>query len=169
MKQLYLVRHAKSSWSEPSLADFDRPLNKRGKRNAPFMGKRLRDKEICPDLLISSGAKRARKTAGIIAREIGYPKDKIVITNALYTADMMDLLEIVREMDKQFDNVMLVGHNYVITEFAEWLTGTLLGNIPTSGIACIQFDHPWKKVSESSGSLLFFDYPKLHEDGSKRE
>ncbi len=78
MKTLYLVRHAKSSWSNPALSDFDRGLNKRGKRNAPVMGKRMVVDGVKPDLIVSSPAKRALKTARIIAKEIGYPRKNIV-------------------------------------------------------------------------------------------
>lgn len=166
MKQLCLVRHAKSSWSDPRLADFDRPLNKRGKRNAPLLGKRLREYKICPDLLISSGAKRARQTAQIIAQEMGYAKPRIILSDALYTADRSALVELVRTMDQGVNSLMLVGHNFVITEFAEWLSGSVLGNIPTSGAACIECDASWETVAHGSGTLVFFDYPSLHKDES---
>jgi phosphohistidine phosphatase len=78
MKTIILVRHAKSSWKDLSLDDFDRPLNKRGKINAPLMGEKLKERQIMPDLILSSPAKRARKTATTIAKKIGYPKKKII-------------------------------------------------------------------------------------------
>ena len=84
MKTVILVRHAKSSWKDSSLKDYDRPLNKRGKRDAPFMGKKIREREILPDLILSSPAKRARKTAIRVAEEIGYPKEKIQYDDKMY-------------------------------------------------------------------------------------
>ncbi|MDH3269487.1 MAG: histidine phosphatase family protein, partial [Ignavibacteria bacterium] len=84
MKTIYLVRHAKSSWKDQGLQDYDRPLNKRGKRDAPFMGEVLNDKKIRPDFIISSSAKRAKKTALEIAAKIGYPHNKILFNEEVY-------------------------------------------------------------------------------------
>jgi phosphohistidine phosphatase len=163
MKTLYLIRHAKSSWSDPTLSDFQRPLNKRGKRDAPFMGRRLREAGILPDLIISSAAKRAAKTAGIIAREIGYDKKDIDFRDEVYSSDILQLLAIIRSTRAGIDSLCLVGHNYVITDLAEWLSGTSLVNIPTCGIVALSFaGGTWEAIGEDAGQLLFFDYPKLH-------
>ncbi len=163
MKHLYLIRHAKSSWSDPRLADFDRPLNKRGKRDAPFMGQRLAATSTNFDLIVSSGAKRARKTARLLAREINYPKEAIVYQNDIYTSNLFTLLSVIKKTGNQINALALVGHNHVITECAEWLSGEHLVNIPTSGIAAIRFEiDAWEKVDREAGTLVFFDYPKLH-------
>lgn len=165
MKRLFLIRHAKSSWSDPSRVDFDRPLNKRGKRDAPFMGKRLAEYSIRPDLVVSSSAKRAQKTARLVCREIDYPKEAIVFTEKLYTSDLFQFTGIIRNTSETVASLALVGHNYVITECAEWLTGRAIVNIPTSGIVGIELDiKKWREVVEQSGTLLFFDYPKKHRD-----
>ena len=170
MKELYLVRHAKSSWSDSRLSDFERPLNKRGKKDAPLMGQRLSDLSICPDLVIASSAKRARKTARIICRRIGYGKERIILTDTLYTSELGQLLEIIRSTGSKINSLALVGHNFVITDLAQWLTGKAIGNIPTCGIVSIAFDiKDWQQVDEQSGRLVFFDYPKKHHDRSSRE
>jgi len=163
MKTLYLIRHAKSSWSNPALSDFDRGLNKRGKRNAPFMGKRLADYNVLPDLILSSPAKRAKKTAKIIAKTIGYPKKKIVYDETIYHAAVQDMLRIVSTASDSNNALFLVGHNYAITEFAELLTNRRINNIPTSGIVAVTFPfEQWKRVGFGKGKLEFFDYPKKH-------
>lgn len=164
MKQLYLIRHAKSSWNHPDLSDIDRPLNKRGKRDAPFMGQRLASASICPDLMVSSPAHRARKTARIIAGEVGYNKSDILFKSEIYTSDLIELLTVIGATEKSVDSLALVGHNHVITECAEWLTGASIVNMPTSGIVAVEFaGEDWHGLKKHSGSLIFFDYPKLHE------
>ena len=123
MKRLYLVRHGKSSWKDPDLPDMERPLNKRGKRDAPRMGKRLNTRGIEVDGILSSPAKRALRTARLIAREIGFPVKTIVVDEAVYTGDVSELLEVVRDMDASLDKVMLFGHNPALTMLANYLTG----------------------------------------------
>ena len=165
MKRLYLIRHAKSSWAEPGLRDFDRPLNNRGKLDAPFMGKRLADQGIRPDLMLASPAKRARKTAKCIAEAVSYPAKEIVFIDAIYEAAVADLFGIVGQAPDDVDVLFLVGHNYAITDLAESLTGQSLGNIPTGGIAGIEFAvSAWSEIALGSGRLLFLDYPKKHDD-----
>ena len=117
MKILILVRHAKSSWKNAYLLDIDRPLNKRGQRDAPVMGKRLAERDSTPDFLISSPATRALTTAEIIAQEIEYPVEDIVVDERIYGADVDDWLEIVQDLDDGWDCVMCFGHNPGITDF----------------------------------------------------
>jgi phosphohistidine phosphatase len=163
MKRLYLIRHAKSSWNNPDLADSERPLNKRGKRDAPFMGKCLKKYEAHPDLIMSSPAKRALKTANIIAKEIGFPKGKIVSNESMYMGSVATLFEVIRNIDESYNHVMLFGHNPDLTNLAEYLTNYPVDNIPTCGIFCMDFDiDSWKDISEGKGTLVFFDYPKKH-------
>lgn len=127
------------------------------------MGGRLAEAGICPDLMVASSARRARKTAGIICREIGYDKKKLVLTEKLYTSDLMQLLEVIRTAGNEKASLGLVGHNFVITELAEWLTGETIINIPTAGIVGIEFaTERWEDVDAGAGRLLFFDYPKKH-------
>ncbi|WP_136797701.1 SixA phosphatase family protein [Desulfosediminicola ganghwensis] len=169
MKELYLIRHAKSSWSNPGLDDIERPLNKRGKRDAPFMGSRLKKYGVRPDMVYTSPAKRARKTAGTIAECVGYPQERIQQRGDIYTADMNKLLLVVRQTENRIRRLFLVGHNYVLTDFAEYLTNEPLGNVPTCGIVGIAFDiDGWHQVGEAGGHLQFFDYPKRHPEHSRK-
>jgi phosphohistidine phosphatase len=170
MKQLLLIRHAKSSWANPDLTDFDRPLNKRGKRDAPYMGKLLAAQNICPELIIASPAKRAKRTAKTIAAKIGYDEGSIIYREDIYMSGFSGLLKAIASTDNSINSLALIGHNYAITELAEWLTGKVIGNIPTCGIVSIEFTDPsWNKIIEHSGRLIFFDYPKLHTVRSKGE
>lgn len=166
MKTIILVRHAKSSWKDPGLKDFDRPLNKRGKMDAPFMGEKLKDKQMLPDLILSSPAKRARKTATKIAKAIGYPKKKIKYRDIMYHSDARFLLDMVRKLDDKYEKIMLFGHNPGFNEFADMLLKeNPVFNIPTTGVYCIRFDvDSWKKVREGEGESVFFDYPKRYKD-----
>ncbi|MFT5619255.1 MAG: phosphohistidine phosphatase [Arenicella sp.] len=161
MKTLYLFRHAKSCWEDASLDDFDRPLNKRGKRDAPMMAKRLLEKEILPDLILSSSAKRAGKTARKVAKGIGYPKKEIEYKRAIYDSDEEDLLQLINSISDTYESIMLFGHNPEFTGFANELTNEVIDNIPTSGVVCIEFDvENWAEIEMGKGKLLFFDYPK---------
>lgn len=160
-KTLYLIRHAKSSWDNTSLSDHDRPLNKRGKRDAPFMAKVLRKKGIKPDLIISSTALRALDFAKIIAEELDYSRKKIIATKDLYMADERKMLEILRSADDSLNTVFIIGHNPYITEFANSLCNHNLDNIPTSGIFCIEFHvKKWNEINPGTGKFVSFDYPK---------
>ena len=161
MKRLFLVRHAKSSWDDPSLDDIDRPLNNRGKKNAPEMGLRLRKQGIIPDLLISSPAKRAHSTARKISEAIGYPEKSILIDDRLYHGSSNSMLAILHELKKKINSAMLFGHNPGFTDFANTLCGINIYNIPTAGIVAIDFSvETWAEVDYSKGELVFFDYPK---------
>lgn len=163
MKRVYIIRHAKSSWKDPTLDDFDRPLKKRGKRDAPFMGKRLKAHHVLPDLILSSPAKRAAATAKIIAKEIGYPKKQIVYEPALYEAGIATLLGILRQLNENVQQAALFGHNPGLTSFAEYVSGALIENIPTCGIFCVDFPaDSWQEIGEGKGTVVFFDYPKKH-------
>lgn len=160
-KTLYLIRHAKSSWDNTSLSDHDRPLNKRGKRDAPFMAKVLRKKGIKPDLIISSTALRALDFAKIIAEELDYSRKKIIATKDLYMADERKMLEILRSADDSLNTVFIIGHNPYITEFANSLCNHNLDNIPTSGIFCMEFHvKKWNEINPGTGKFVSFDYPK---------
>lgn len=169
MKRLYLIRHAKSSWSNPGLDDIERPLNKRGKRDAPFMGERLKKYQVCPDLIYTSPAKRARKTAKQIALCVGYPVENIIQKGDIYTSDLNRLLVVIQQTSADVNTLFVVGHNYVLTDMAEYLTGETLINIPTCGIVGMDFEiDSWRDVHGDRAEMLFFDYPKKHA-GSRPE
>lgn len=163
MKRLYLVRHAKSSWKNLDLPDIDRPLNKRGKRDAPFMGERLTKYNAKPDIIISSPAKRALTTAKIIAKKIGYLKEKIEIKDSLYGAAIPTILNIIHYLDDSIHEAILFGHNPEFTALANYLTKYNVENIPTCGIFCVDFEvESWKDIAEGNGIFIFFDFPKKH-------
>ena len=160
-KTLYLVRHAKSSWSDPSLSDRDRPLNKRGRRNAPDMGDRLVARGHRPDLIISSPAKRAFTTAKIIARKLDYAKSGIVMDESMYFAGVGGMVKMLERVDYGYQKVMIVGHNPAMTSLMNSLSGSDVYNMPTCAIAIIGYDMAsWSDLSSEDGSLLEYDFPK---------
>jgi phosphohistidine phosphatase len=166
MKTLYLVRHAKSSWKHPELSDLERPLSKRGKIEAPFMGKLLMKKKEVPELIISSPAKRALSTAKRLAEEMEYSKKNIVAANDLYMADLEDFNTVITEYGKSNESIMILGHNPGLTTFANYISSSNIDNIPTSGVVRIDLDiASWKEISNQKGNLVFFEYPKKYAEG----
>ncbi len=167
MKTLYLIRHAKSSWTDPDLADFDRPLNDRGKRDAGRMGKRLKEREVVPDLMLSSPAERALTTCTRMAEILGYGTTRIKTDRKLYHADEEDIINTVKELNDKNDVVLVFGHNPGLTGFVNLLSNddNLIDNVPTCGIVCFTFhvDH-WKEVKFGKGKFIFFDFPKSKDD-----
>lgn len=161
MKTLTLVRHAKSSWKDHSLTDRERPLNKRGKRDAPEMGRRIAAAGIRPSLIVSSPAVRAWTTARIIAEEIGYPREFLQRDDALYLASVNGILDVIVAQDAGFNNLMLVGHNPGFTEFANYLVPGLTDNIPTAGVVSVELDtDSWSFYDKPGTKLLLYDFPK---------
>jgi phosphohistidine phosphatase len=161
MKTLILIRHAKSSWDNTALSDFERPLSDRGYRDAPRMAKRLKEKDLAPNLLLASPANRALTTAKIIAEGIDYPVENIQTNRSIYHAGEDELLSIVQHLPDSTDVVMLFGHNPGFTDFANSLTNSRIDNIPTCGIFSCQFDaDSWQDVNWGNGKVLFFDFPK---------
>jgi phosphohistidine phosphatase len=163
MKNLIVIRHAKSSWGDPALADFDRPLNKRGKRDAPLMGGILKSRGLIPDRVVSSPAKRARKTAKLIAGEIGYDTEAIDLKENLYLAEMPVLIELIRGLDDAWNRVYLIGHNPGLIDLVGRLAGETITHLPTCGVASIEFEvDSWTHLMAGAGRLAFFDYPNQH-------
>lgn len=161
-KLLIIGRHAKSSWHDAHLSDRERPLNKRGEHDAPVMGNRLAKRGICPDLIITSPATRALRTAEAYARALGYPLDKMQINPEQYAASVPVLLSLLRQTNNACRSLLMVGHNPESTDLANILGGLSLTNVPTSGIVALEFAVPsWQDLQAGSGTLLFFDYPKL--------
>ena len=160
MKKVYLIRHAKSDWKK-SVDDFERPLNKRGKKDAEFMANRLKNFGVKPDIIYSSPAKRAKSTAKIIAKVLEYPKSSIVYVDKLYEATIEDYISTIKSVPESFDEVFIIGHNPVITEVGELLSDTILTSMPTCSIVCLEFET--EKFSQiEQGRVVFFDYPKKH-------
>lgn len=160
MKTLFLVRHAKSSWDDPALADKDRPLNERGKRDAPKVGERLAKAGAKPDLILSSPAKRALTTAEIIARKLGYKRKNIVVDDRLYAVESEILLDVIHQLDDGAECVMLFGHNPELTKLAHRLSGKIC-HMPTCAVAELTFDVKlWKRIGEVSPSMVAVGHPR---------
>ena len=167
MKRLVVVRHAKSSWKDPGLRDFDRPLNKRGKTDAPEMGRRLARRSLIPDRLLASPARRAIRTAEIIAGAIGFPAGRITRMDRLYGAGVADLLGILQRLDDAEQTVFLVGHNPGLTDLINSICSTFLDNLPTCGLFCADFEiSSWKEIDRRRGRCVFMDFPKHPSDAS---
>lgn len=162
MKQLILVRHAKSSWSNPHLKDFDRPLNERGLRDAPAMANHLKQLGIVPDSIISSAANRAEKTARIMAEVLLGDADQVLSDKDLYAASAEYLLAQIKIIDNQVEQLMLVAHNPSISELLDLLVDGGAGqDMPTCSVAVIGLDvSDWKLVMPGTGVLEQFAGPK---------
>ncbi len=161
MKILTLVRHAKSSWKDTSLADRDRPLNKRGKRDAPEMGRRIAAAGIRPSLIVSSPAVRAWTTARVVADAIGYPREFLQRDKNLYLGTVSSILDVIVAQDNGFNSLMLVGHNPGFTDFANYLVPGLTNNIPTAGVVSVELEtDDWSLHDKPRARLLLYDFPK---------
>lgn len=160
-KTIYLVRHAKSSWKDSSLSDIDRPLNKRGRRSAPDMGKRMLAHGHVPELIVSSPANRARSTAGKIAGQLDFDPAMIRIDDKLYFSGMLGMKQVIEGLDDSCRKVMLVGHNPTMTFLMNELADTDVDNMPTCAVAVIGFDMAsWAELDSTDGYLIGYDYPK---------
>lgn len=161
-RRLTLVRHAKSDWSLPGQADWDRVLNRRGQQDAPEMARRLRARKLQPDLILSSPAVRALATASIMARELKVPAEHIAPDERLYLADPAQILEVIRELGGSAGHLMVFGHNPGITECANRLsTGDTIDNLPTCGVFTARYAvDDWSRLDWGSGVEAEFDYPR---------
>lgn len=163
MRTLTLIRHAKSSWKDTTLEDFERPLNRRGRENAPMMGRLLNRMGVSFDLIVSSPATRAVTTARLIARELGYPEKALREDPELYAASAAELLKTVQQLPDEKSDVALVAHNPGLTAFCNYLCGETIDNLPTCAVASIAFDlDTWQAVYRNTGRLTRYEYPRKH-------
>ena len=161
MKVITIVRHAKSSWKDSSLSDRERPLNSRGERDAPDMGKRIHEHGIRPSLIVSSPANRAWTTAKIIAQAINYPREFLQKEDSLYLASLDEVLDVIVAQDNGFNNLMVVGHNPGMTDIANFLVPGLTINLQTAGVVSVQVDQEdWSLYERPAAELLVHDWPK---------
>jgi len=161
MKKLYLIRHAKSSWEDITLDDFERPLNKRGEKDAPMMGKLLNKKNITADIIISSPSKRTKQTVKLITQQLQSTL-KIIYNDNLYETTVDVLEKVIKNIDNRYESVYLFGHNPSLNSFVEKYIN-MDENIPTCGVVGIEFDCDiWKKLEPKGATKLFFEYPKLY-------
>jgi len=163
MKEIWVMRHGKSDWSHPDLRDFDRPLNKRGKRDAPRMGEWIRLNGSPPELIVSSPAKRAKATTQAVADVLG-SKTSVQWWDELYPGDVNATMKRIRQLSNEIDRVMIVAHNPHQEELVSYLAadGHLRLRLPTTAIALLAGEiESWKQLSESKFYLRGFVTPKL--------
>ena len=148
MKTLFLIRHAKSSWDDPRLTDQQRPLTARGRRDAPRLGKRLATRYRRPDLMLSSPALRALKTAQLIARKFG--GKRVTVDDRLYGGKLSELLRLIHQLDDRHQRVMLFGHNPELTALAHRFSDEMR-HLPTCAAARFKFDvKSWKRIGRAT-------------------
>jgi len=170
MKTLYIMRHAKSSWDFPELSDHDRPLNKRGRNDAPLMGQQLLSRDISPDLILSSTAVRALTTATLVAKEVHYDPEKLQVSEEVYKAGRAGMIKIIQHVPDEIETLLVVGHNPVFTEVANKLSPEAVSDLPTAGIVALEFNcNSWLDISGENSKLLFFDFPKKYKQKEKKK
>jgi phosphohistidine phosphatase len=160
MKSLLILRHAKSSWKHPDLNDHDRPLNQRGKRDAPRMGELLQNEHLVPELIISSTAKRAVSTAKTVAKAAGY-KGEISLNRSLYAAGPVAYLDVLRDLSNEYARVLMVGHNPGLEQLVKKLTGEE-HTISTCSLVHVQFPiTAWTEIKYNTrGKMLGIWQPR---------
>jgi phosphohistidine phosphatase len=159
MKTLFILRHAKSSWTDPDLADFDRPLNERGESDAPFMGRVMAQRGLVPDLILSSPAARAKRTAEL-AKEAALFECPLLFDDRIYEASPQTLRAVAAGVDDKVERLMIVGHNPGMEGFVKFLTGRA-ESMSTASIAVIELDiDRWSEIDAGSGSLTDVLRPK---------
>ena len=161
-KILFLIRHAKSSWDDPAVADFDRPLNDRGKRDAPEMAKRLAEKKADIDAFVTSPAKRAKQTCKRFAKQFDVLKKKVVEDRALYEAGREDFYNVISGFKNKWDSVAVFSHNPGITSFINELTENKIDDMPTCGIFALKVNaERWEDFPLAPKEFWFFESPKM--------
>ena len=161
MKTLALLRHGKSSWEAPELADFDRPLLPRGEHDAALIGDYLGETLGTPDRVVASPALRARETARIVAGRIGYACEDIEEEPRIYEASTDTLLALIQEMDERVGTLLLIGHNPGFSDLAASLAREPVEPLPTCGVAVIEFGvDGWPYIGPGLGHLRAFERPK---------
>ncbi|MCD4729486.1 MAG: phosphohistidine phosphatase SixA [Bacteroidales bacterium] len=170
MKTLYIVRHAKSSWDNPGLADHERPILEKGKNRTKWVCDYLIENDSRIDLIISSHAVRARQTATVIGNALNYPEDNIRISTTIYHGDIDSLLDHLSELQDDVNSVMMVGHNPTFTTFANYFLHKEIDWLPTSGIVCIEFDtDKWENFINAQKKAKFVITPRLLKEKKRRK
>jgi phosphohistidine phosphatase len=161
MKTLALLRHGKSSWEAPELADFDRPLLPRGEHDAALIGDYLAETLGTPDLMLASPARRARETARIVAGQIGYAYEAVEEEPRVYEASADTLLTLIQGVDDRVGTLLMIGHNPGFSDLAARLAREPVEPLPTCGVALIEFGvDGWRYVGPGLGHLCAFERPK---------
>jgi len=161
MKNLFLIRHAKSSWEDLSLKDFDRPLNARGHRDAKDMANRLKDQNIIFDKILSSPANRAQTTAKYFLEILEIEETRFELVSDIYDAYESDILKLIQNTSSSVNNLAIFGHNPTFTILANKFADNYIMNVPTCGIISVSFEAElWADFFDAERKLLFFDFPK---------
>ncbi|MBC7555184.1 MAG: histidine phosphatase family protein [Taibaiella sp.] len=160
-RKLVMIRHAKSSWANLLQSDFERPLNERGKKEAPEMGAVLKEKGFIPDIIISSKSKRTRQTAKKIASALGYDFEKVVWDDRLYHCIPSVFEEIIYEMPEHIGSLFIIAHNPGITEFVNHLSPHFsIENMPTCGVVGVSFESAeWNEFPIVNKNVILYEYP----------
>lgn len=162
MKYLTIIRHAKSSWENPDLVDFDRPLNERGKSAIKIIGSFLKEKNIETDLVISSPAKRARQTAICIGKFLHYKSSEIHFEPEIYFGNAASILSIIKKTDNKYNDIFIFGHEPILSSLIEFLTENDIEKFPTCAVYRIVLDiECWKNITSSKAKCEFYVNPKL--------
>ncbi len=165
MKSLLIIRHAKAAGNNAAVSDIDRPLNDRGRHDAPEMARRLIRKGIAIDLFVSSTAKRARQTAELFIREFGRKEKEIRFVPELYHASTQTFREVVSQLDDQYSSIAIFSHNPGITAFVNMLSSVQLDNMPTCSVFAVTSPAGhWTEFLTAGTEFRFFDYPKSGAD-----
>lgn len=160
MKTLLLVRHAKSSWDHPGVDDHDRPLNHRGRRDAPEMGRVLAERGLVPDRILSSTALRARTTAQLMAEALGFDVDRIILDERLYAASADEVLRVIGEIDGDIGTAMVVGHNPETVSLAQRFSRDI-HEMPTCAVAEFTFDvDAWYELEDAVPTTVRVETPR---------
>ncbi len=164
MKTLLIIRHAKSSWDDVGLSDFERPLNERGKHDAPMMAKKIKEKKIKIDAFVSSPAKRAKKTAKIFMDAFDVKEKKLILVPSLYEASLNNFYDAVENLKDKHDVAALFAHNPGVTDFVNSLKCSPIYNMPTCAVFALKINTSnWSDFKQADKEFLFFDYPKSEE------
>jgi phosphohistidine phosphatase len=171
MKEILLVRHAKSSWDHPELRDFDRSLNNRGRKDLPIMANLLKKVQFMPEAVFSSPALRTRITARTVCEVIGFADDKIQWEQEIYASSVSYLLKMIRSIPNEINKIVIFGHNPEFTELVNYLNKIRIENVPTTGMILLQTEkEKWVQIEKNCAKISFFLFPKLFNDkGEVRE
>ncbi len=160
MKRIFFIRHAKSSWEDYSLSDLDRPLNKRGRRDAPIMAEKLSAIKSKVDIIICSPAKRAQETSTHFINAIDHTK--VITIDRLYHASVYDIIDVVQAIDSDHNTAIIFGHNPGFTRLYNMFAKDSLDNLPTCGIFELLIDGPWNDLDSTNTNVGNLLYPKLY-------
>lgn len=164
VKDVCFVRHAKSNWDQPGLDDYSRPLDSRGLRDGPLMAQKMHELNLVPDLIITSGAKRARSTAEFFRKEFDLGPEKFIVNDKLYEATPDDVYSVISSAPDTARFLYIFGHNPTMTWVANSISGVHIDNVPTAGVLHVQtMVASWKKFKPQHAGFISFHYPKLYQ------